>query len=65
MHFESIINLTYDHVSIAVSVERGPEAEPVLNFHHPVHQVGGIGQVGVRMSASEIFENVRFKEAFS
>ena len=55
--------LTDDHISIAVTIECRAKGEPVLNLLHPIDQVGGVSQVGVRMATTEVLQDVGFDEA--
>ncbi len=54
--------LAQDHVAVAVAVEGSAKAE-VLPLLHGLHQVAGVGQVGVRVAVAKVRQQLRFHEA--
>ena len=49
-----------DHVSVAVSVKGGSEGK--VSSRHDVHQVLGVGQVGVGMAFAKVLQELSFQE---
>lgn len=47
--------LAKDHVPVSVAVRGSPEGWGVI-FPHQVYEVVGIGQVGVRMTSTKVFQ---------